>query len=155
MAARKKRTGMEWVDGLVSMPGYVTGEGEPYRPQALSWMAADGAVLGHTVGRPGELVERACESLRSTIQRPMRGRPHAPDRVRVASPELAEALRAGSSGVEVVCAPTPEIDALFAAMRERMGEDAEAEQSYLSPDVDPRAIAAFFRAAAALFRAEP
>lgn len=155
MAARKKRSDVEWIGGLVLMPAHVTDEREPYRPEALFWIAADGAVLGHTVGKPGELLELACESLRSTIQRPMRGRPHAPDRVRVASPELARALRAGSSGVEVVCAPTPEIDAIFAVMRERMGEDAEVEQSYLSPDVSPPAVAAFFRAAAALFRADP
>lgn len=35
MAARKKRTEIEWVGGIVSMPMYVTGEGEPYRPEAL------------------------------------------------------------------------------------------------------------------------
>lgn len=154
-ATRKKRTGIEWVGGLVSLPAYVTGEGEPYRPEALFWMGAEGAVLGHTVGKPGELIELACESLRNTIERPMFGRPHAPDRVRVASAELAEALRAEHSGIVVVCAPTPEIDAVVAAMRERMDDDAETEQSYLSPDVDPAAMAAFFRAAAALFRAKP
>src|SRR5690606_95075 len=155
MAVRKKRTGIEWVGGIDAMPAYVTGEGERYRPETLFWMSAEGAVLGHTVGKPGELVELACESLRSTIEQPMFGQPHAPDRVRVASPELAEALRAGQPDLDVVCAPTPEIDALFAAMRERMNEGAEIEHSYLSPDVGPAAVAAFFRAAAALFRAKP
>lgn len=155
MAARKNRTDLEWVGGIVAMPAYVTGEGEPYRPETLFWMSAEGAVLGHTVGRPGELVELACASLRSTIEQPMFGRPHAPDRVRVALPELAEALRAGQPDLEVVCGPTPEIDAVFAAMRARMNDDAETEQSYLSPDVGPAAVAAFFRAAAALFRAKP
>ena len=118
MSARKKTKRIEWVGGIVAMPAYVTGEGEPYRPETLFWIGAEGAVLGHTVGKPGELVELACESLQSTIEQPMFGRPHAPDRVRVASPEFAEALRAGQSGVEVVCAPTPEIDAILAAMRE-------------------------------------
>jgi hypothetical protein len=28
--AKKKRTGIEWVGGIVSMPAYVTGEGDPY-----------------------------------------------------------------------------------------------------------------------------
>jgi hypothetical protein len=155
MSARKKRTEIEWVGGIVAMPAYITCEGEPYRPETLFWLGTEGAVLGHAVGKPGELVELACESLRSTIEQPMWGPPHAPDRVRVASPELAQALRAGQSRIEVVCAPTPEIDAVFAAMRERMNDDAETEQSYLSPDVGPAAIAAFFRAAAALFRAKP
>jgi hypothetical protein len=61
MAAKKKRTGVEWVGGLVSMPAYVTGEGDPYRPETLFWMGAQGAVLGHTVGKPGELVGLLCE----------------------------------------------------------------------------------------------
>lgn len=155
MVVRKKRTGIEWVGGIVAMPAYVTGEGEPFRPEALFWISAEGAVLSYTVGKPGEVVELACESLRNAVAQPMSGRPHAPDRVRVASPELAEALRAGQPDLEVVCAPTPEIDAVFDAMRERMNDDAEIEQSYLSPDVGPGAVGALFRAAAALFRAKP
>jgi hypothetical protein len=27
--------------GLVSMPAYVTGEGEPYRPESLLWMGPE------------------------------------------------------------------------------------------------------------------
>jgi hypothetical protein len=155
MAAKNKRTGIEWVGGLVSMPAYITGEGDPYRPEILLWMSADGAVLGHESGKPGALLGLACESLRSTMARPLVGQPHAPQRVRVASPELAETLRAGHAGLEVVCAPTPEIDAVLAAMREKMNEEAETAQSYLSPELGPEAIAAFFHAAAALFRAKP
>ncbi|HEX4417252.1 MAG TPA: hypothetical protein VH165_05095 [Kofleriaceae bacterium] len=136
------------------MPAYVTGEGEPYRPEVLFWMSAEGAVLGHTSGKPGELVGLASESLRSTIEHPMIGQPHAPQRVRVASSELAEVLRAGH-GLEVVCAPTPEIDAVLAEMRERMNEDVETEQSYLSSALGPEAIAALFHAAAKLFRSKP
>jgi hypothetical protein len=155
MAAGKKRTEIDWVGGIVALPAYVTGEGAPYRPETLFWMSAEGAVLGHTVGKPGELVELACESLRTTIAHPVFGRPHAPDRVRVASPKLAEALRAGQPDLQVVCAPTPEIDALLAAMREGMSDDAKIKQSYLSSDMGPGAVGAFFRAAAALFRAKP
>jgi hypothetical protein len=140
MAAKKKRTGIEWVGGLISMPAYVTGEGKPYRPEALFWMGAEGAVLGHTAGKPGELIGVAAESLRNTIEHPIFGNPHRPDRVRVASPEVADALRAGHPGLDVVCAPTPEIDAVLAAMREKMGKDAETEQSYLSPEIGPEAV---------------
>jgi hypothetical protein len=155
MAAKKKRTGVEWVGGLVAMPGYVTGEGEPYRPEALFWMGSEGAVLGHAVGKPGELFGLASQSLQSTIERPMFGRPHAPQRVRVALPELADALRAGYPALDVVCARTPEIDAVVAGMLEQMGQSAEIEKSYLSPAVGPQAVGAFFRAAAGLFRARP
>ncbi len=120
MTAKQKTTGVEWVGGLILMPAYVTGEGEPYRPETLFWMGADGAVLGSAVARPGEALGMAAASLRSTIERPMVGRAHAPVRVRVASPELAGALRAARLGIEIVCAPTPEIDAVLALMREKL-----------------------------------
>jgi hypothetical protein len=148
-------SGIEWLGGTVTMPRYVTGEGEPYRPAALFWMGADGAILGSTVAKPGEIVSLASESLKSTIERPMYGKPHRPTRVRVASAGLADALRAGHPGLDVICGPTPELDEMFALMRENMAEAGAREQSYLSPGVTPEAMAAFFEAAAALFRAKP
>jgi hypothetical protein len=118
-------------------------------------MGADGKVLGSRVEKPGELLDTAAESLRSTIERPMVGRAHAPARVRVASPELADALRAGHPSVEIVCAPTPEIDAMVAMMREKFDHEGGLSQSYLSPQTDANAVASLFRAAAGLFRAKP
>ena len=155
MATKTRAKPIEWVGGLASMPGFVTGEGKPYRPEVLLWIGADGAVLGHMAGAPGEVVSQAAEHLRRTIRQPMYGKPHAPTRVRVASRELADALQAAHPGLEIVCAPTPELEEVMAAMREHMAEDAALEQSYLSPGVSPEAVGAFFRAAAALFRARP
>ena len=83
MAAKKKRKVVEWVGGLVSTPAYVTGEECAELP---FWMSADGAVLGHATGRPGELMGPAAESQRTAIEQPTFGRPHAPERIRVASP---------------------------------------------------------------------
>lgn len=141
--------------GIAAIPAYVTGEGEPYRPEALFWMAADGAILGSAMAKPGELLAMASESLQSTIEQPIFGRPNAPTRVRVASAVLADAVRSGHPGIDVVCAPTPELDEMLALMREEMGEGDAAGQSYLSPEVEPDAMASFFKAAAALFRAKP
>jgi hypothetical protein len=156
MATKRQRTEIEWVGGLVSMPVYVTGEGEPFRPEVMLWMGADGALLGSATGKPGEVLGTASAHLSDAIERPAMGRPHAPTRVRVASPELAAALQAGHPGLAVVCAPTPELDAVFAAMFDSMDENTdEEEQSYLSADLEPEAVASFFRAAAALFRTKP
>lgn len=60
----------------------------------------------------------------------------------------------GHPNVEIVCAPTPEVDAVMASMREHMGDHSE-EQSYLEPDASPEMMASFFRSSAALFRARP
>jgi hypothetical protein len=158
MATKKqRRTGVEWAGGRVVLPGYVTGEGKPYRPEAIFWIGQDGAVLGSTVMRPGEALGRAAASLRSAIEKPLCGRPHAPARVRVAAPDLAEVLRDAHPQIEFVCAPTPEIDEVLAMLREKAAEDAEAEvePSYLSPEIEPGAVAALFRAAAGAFRARP
>lgn len=152
---RQRPTGVEWVGGLVVLPGYVTGEGEPYRPKAIFWIGGDGAVLGSTVAAPGEALGRAAASLRSAIETPMYGQPHVPTRVRVAAPDLAKVLRSAYPEIEVVCAPTPEIDDVLATLREKLEEDAEVDQSYLSPEIGPDAVASFFRAAAGAFRAEP
>lgn len=156
MATKKpQRTSVEWAGGLVALPGYVIGEGEAYRPEAIFWMGADGAVLGSIVAKPGEALGLAAASLRSAIASPLYGRPHAPTRVRVAAPDLAEVLRAAFPEIDVVYAPTPEIDAVLAMLRERAKEDAEVEPSYLSPEIGPDTVASLFRAAAGVFRAEP
>ena len=155
LAAKKKRTRVEWVGGLVSLPGYALAEGEPFQPEVLFWIGAEGAVLGMVMGRPGELLGKASESLQHAIAAPMFGIAHAPARVRVSSPELADVLRVGHPSIEFVCAPTPELDEVVATVTEKMAEDAEVRRSYLSPGVGPEAISSLFRAAAGLFRAAP
>ncbi len=153
--ARKKRTGVEWVGGIVVMPGYVTGEGEPYRPEALLWLDDNQLVLGVTTEKPGQLLARASASLTETMAKPMVGKAGAPTSIRVASKELADVLRVGHPTLETVIAPTPELDAVMAVMREHMGDAAEDEQTYLGPDLTPETMASFFRSAATLYRARP
>jgi len=147
--------GIEWVGGRATLPAYVEDAGEPYQPELLIWVGPDGAILGSEVVAPDELLEQACASLQDAIASPMTGPAHAPARVRVASPELAAALRRGHPSIEIVCAPTPELDALLAAMREHLGAVGGEPESHLGRDIGPEAMAALFRAAAALFRARP
>lgn len=151
--AGKKAKTIEWIGGITSMPAYITGEGEPYRPDALFWMTEEGMILGPTLTKPGELLAKAAESLQSAIEQPEAGFPTAPNRVRTASPELADALRARHPWIEVVCAPTPEMDEMLLFMSEEMDADGIYQQSYLSRDVTSDAVASFFRAAAQLYRA--
>jgi hypothetical protein len=153
MAAQNSRRTSEWVGGLFPMPAYITGEGEPFRPEMLIWMANSGEVLGNEVGRPGELLAQARQSLQRMIEQPPKGKTVAPKRVRVASPELAEALRFGDPFIEIVCAATPELDGLLADMAESLVGDQLP--SFLSPFAGPEGVGAFFRAAAEFYRAAP
>jgi hypothetical protein len=154
---RKHLWADEWIGGIASMPAYVTGEGEPYRPEMLLWLEATGdpLVLGSLLGKPGEILGKACESLRETVRNPMVGPPRTPARVRVATPELAEALRAGHPSVEIVRGPTPEIDGVLESLVEAMADQMGSEQSFLVSGASVEAVASFFRAAAALYRAKP
>ncbi len=154
---RAKKAETEWVGGIVSLPGHITGEGEPYRPEALFWLTSDGLIVGMDTARPGELLGRAVEHFRETSRRPMIGPAHVPASIRVASEELAGALRkALGDEVTIVAAPTPELDAIVAAMIEKMNADeGEVATTYLAPGIDAEAMAAFFRAAAALYEAKP
>jgi hypothetical protein len=99
------------IGGIVSLPVFVTGEGRPYRPQTIVWLEVDGPVRAALAVRPGEALDRAAASLQAAIERPMAGIPRAPARIRVASPELAEVMHRSHPAVDVVCAPTPELDA--------------------------------------------
>lgn len=137
------------------MPGWVGGEDDRDRPEALFWLSDDGAVLGHLLDERGALLHKAAASLADTIKRPLVGKAHAPARVRVASRELAQVLRAAHGGIEIVCAPTPELNDVVESLRDQLEEDIEAVPPYLSPEIGPALVAAFFRAAAALFRAQP
>ncbi|HTU61388.1 MAG TPA: hypothetical protein VMF89_23195, partial [Polyangiales bacterium] len=148
----------EWVGGLVQVPAYATGDGAPYRPEALFWLDGSGAVCAAQVGKPGELLSLAAEILQETIAKmkaegTLATRP--PSRVRVASAQLAAALREAMPALEVVCAATPEVDALLDQMREQFSEDAVLEQTYLGEEADVAGMSALFAATAALYRAEP
>lgn len=151
------RADIDWVGGIISLPGRVTGEGEPYRPELLLWLTADRLIVGMDTARPGELIDHIVTHFQQTSRRPMVGPPHVPTWIQVASEEVARALRAGlGDAITVVCAPTPELDAIVAVMSAQMSADAgEAATTYLAPGLDAEAMASFFRAAAGLFEARP
>lgn len=153
--AKPKKIGLEWIGGIVQMPAYVMGEGEPYRPEAMLWLNEDGLVLGVTTSKPGDSVAAASESLREAMSSPMVGKAHAPRRLRVASAELADAIRGGHPTLDIVIAPTPELQEVVEGMREHMGERRAQPDSMLAPDTTPEMMGSFFTAAAGLYRAKP
>jgi hypothetical protein len=153
---RKTDTDSEWIGGIFSIPSWVVEDGqEPYRPNILLWMNANELIFGSTVGKPGELLSQASQHLKLTMEKPMIGPPHKPARLRVATVELANVLRARHPEIQVECAPTPEIDKISGVMKANLESEDEETLSYLSSGVEPEAMASFFRATAAFFRAQP
>ncbi len=126
-----------------------------FQPAAVMIVGPDGGILGTHLGRPEDVLEMSAMCLARSIESPMFGRPHAPDRLRVDSEELASALRASQPQIEVVVGRTPELAVLFDRMKEELGELQLDSATYLSPGVEALELAPFFRATAAFYRAAP
>jgi hypothetical protein len=148
----------EWAGGVVTLPSYITEGGKTYRPCVIIWIdVATEMILGASVIHPQDVLAAAGANLRDTARDPKAGSPIMPRRVRVATPELAEALhRASIDGVDVVCAPTPELDRAVDSLFEHFAsEDQEPDLNYVRGDVTAERTAAMFRAAARLYRTRP
>ncbi|HWM85977.1 MAG TPA: hypothetical protein VNO33_09070 [Kofleriaceae bacterium] len=149
----------EWVGGIVSFPSYVTGEGEPYRPAALLWVEVDsGLIVGTQLVRPDRALDTAAASFTEAAREPHAGAARVPERVRVATPELFEALVDRIGDVEVVLGPTPELDPVIASMRAHMRREqdgADEEVHYVQGDVSADDVARMFRAAARFYQLQP
>ena len=144
---------LEWVGGLAQIPVRIEDEG--ILPEGLFWLGPHGVLLRSEMGRPGELVERVGASLREAMERPWIGPPGRPRRLRVASTELAARIRDEHPDIDVVCAPTPEVDDAVLDLLRQLRDGREQREAYLGFDVEPQALACFFRAAAHLYRALP
>lgn len=155
MTASAPGKDVEWVGGLIKVPAYAAGDGEPYRPEALFFLDENGVVLCSQVARAELLLSAASQSLHDTIGQPLFGHKRAPTAIRVASPALAHTLRAGCPELSVRCAETPELDALRAALYDKFAQRSDQEVSYLAAGASAPAMAAFFDAAAELYRAAP
>ncbi|HEU4614028.1 MAG TPA: hypothetical protein VFS15_18165 [Kofleriaceae bacterium] len=149
----------EWIGALVTFPSYVTGEGEPFKPTAVMWLEPEtNWIVDSQLVRPEEALPRAAGLFHLATREPHAGEPRMPRRVRVSDEALAHALRGALGDVELVVAPTPEIDEVVASLTEHLARgDREDEEvmTYLGPDLAPGDLAHLFRAAARLYRARP
>ncbi len=161
---------VEWIGGIFAVPAVPAGavgaagaggdeEDEPGACEGLFWVDADGAIVNASVAQTGELLPIACASLQRAIEMPRDGWRRTPTRIRVASPELAAVLRAGCPELDVVCAPTPNLERALTPILQRifdtLREGHLVAPTYLAPGVAPEAVAALFRAVASLERAWP
>lgn len=130
----------EWVGGFVARA-----EGST----ELVWMLPNGTVMGTSPLDVGASAAEVVAALKRAIQAPQSGRREPPTRLRVASAEFAALLRrALPPALDVLCAPTPELDALAAS-------SSPSEPVGWHVALPPSHVAAFFAASAAMFRAEP
>lgn len=157
--------GSEWVVGACELSATIAGDaasgGELVQPTAILWVeAASGFVLAIELSRAGEVASDVGRTLIDTLRGPKAGRPPPPARVRVASSELAAALRATIAGdrelatIEVVVGPTPELAPVVASLQERFGP-SQGELSLLGGGATPELVEYFFAATAQLHQVAP
>lgn len=135
--------------GIFSLPITIAEEGqEPYHPEILLLVAVDGPILFEEMERPGLLEARAGFLLRGALKRLQ----YLPGTLRVASGELAEALRPQiTARVALVNAPTPHLLEVLEELTAHMSQ----KMSYLAGGASPDEVGAFFRAGVRLHRARP
>jgi hypothetical protein len=112
MTKRKKAPEqLEWIGGTLKLPVYVEIDGDaPYQPPVVLWMNQDGAILSLLPVDGDAEDEALLSALTEAMERPALGSPSRPERVRLADPALAQALVAKLEDIEVIVAPTPELD---------------------------------------------
>ncbi|MBU2500424.1 SEC-C domain-containing protein [bacterium] len=151
----------EWVGGCIPAPYPEDSKQKAVAPDILIWLEMPGMmVLGSEPAPPRSGFKALGPMLKTSMQKPLTGKPRRPDRVRVASEELAKAVRRfAGKDVPVIVAPTPEIDQIHDMMADMLAGGHfkdDLPDSYLEGgDVSPEAVEGMFRAAAALFAVAP
>jgi len=144
----------EWIGGLVEFPESLGAEASAMR--ALMWLIPDGRIAGIDMVESARVAEEAAASLQKAISSPQCGLTMAPSRVRVASEELAEALRSGDVDAEILIGPTPEFDKAAASFMDHLVQDQEpAPWSTLDAGAEPDSVGALFRTLMELYLLEP
>jgi hypothetical protein len=95
-------------------------------PHIVLWLEEKSrAVLALVAIPPDEPPEAAAVILEAAMREPDFGDPRRPERVRVASPELATFLGERFPDIAIVQAPTPEADEALEEIYANMGEEPE------------------------------
>ncbi len=146
-AAPPRAAAAEWIFGAIELPREVREGDGAYRPMIATFFdpIADFAFapkLGPWVDV--ELIASAWREAQAVAS--------APARVRVASANLAALVRQALPEVDVVVAPTPEIEPLWAGLHDAVDDYLGPEPGYLEGGRIPLALVEDFFAAAAEFR---
>ena len=146
----------EWVGGRITLPVYIE-QAEPFRPEIALWLELpEGFVVGHELIDPNGPPVSLADTLLQAMASPLVGTARRPPRIRISQPQLAAELREAVPGIDVVVAPTPELDELVAQMLQSRPGNAEHTESYFEDGrVGAETVAALFQAADALFRTAP
>ncbi len=146
----------EWIGGHFTAPFFIT-EGTPYRPDVLFWIEMpEMVILATNIIGPEDQDFSDAGYLRQTMLNPAVGPPRRPARLRVADENLAMELKGAFPEIEIVVAPTLELDEIFEHFTKAMSRSAEQLEGYTDGGrISSDAFAALFRAAGILYGVAP
>jgi hypothetical protein len=147
---------VEWVGGRLTTPFYIT-EDDPYRPVVVLWLELpDDLVVGYRLIGPKEPPGSFGETLLGAMASPMAGPPRRPARIRVADGRLAAEVQETAPDIDVVVAPTPELDQVLQLMAESMpAEDHDGMSYFEGGRISAEAVNSLFYAARLLYDISP
>ncbi len=144
-----------WSGGIAELPAFVEDSGRSYRPLAVLWLDERGLVIGTNLSSPDDDINQlALDCLQRAMVQPNIGEPQRPAHITVNDATLATFLGAQLDGIEVVHGDTPALQEAFDGISGAMGA-GDVEPAYLDTGLSTARIAAFFEAAAALYRSAP
>jgi tetratricopeptide (TPR) repeat protein len=148
-----------WQADVRPMPGWITGEGQPYRP----WMAMvvsrmDDLVLAHQLAPERPPAEWLWEAVLQAVRQPAMGDPHRPGVIEVGSVEQREALLPylDQAGIECVVSEQLEhLDSVLGGMAQHLGGQGAPPSMLDVPGMEPAQVGSFYAAAAEFYRRKP
>ena len=146
----------EWVGGVRESPHFVLDRDPPWRPLIAFWVELPSKlVVAHELADPGETGKPLESALQAALERTGLD-PHRIGRFRVESEDIARGVRTVTGdGVEVIVAPTPEIDDVLAFMAQGTGDEVP-DESYLGEGrIPPETVGSLFDSADLFYAMRP
>ncbi|MFM8605361.1 MAG: DUF6398 domain-containing protein [Cyanobium sp.] len=150
-----------WEIGLEPMPAFVVEGGTRIQPLIALVMEAGGALRASEVGHRDQPLEALQAAIATASERPQPPcEPGLPRRVVVNSARLRKLVQPLLPGVAVQQGATPQVVEAAACLKEHLAGGAAPQgmdglRTYLTADITPEVVAAFFEAAAELYERRP
>lgn len=143
----------DWIFGLITLPGSVKNEGDYFVPKVAVWLDGNGLIRHMSPLEPGEANEQIFASFDCAQASPAAGPPCVPLRVKTDQSELIDVLKSQYPQIQFYEEDVPEI--LEVAEEMRKSFNSSDIRTYKDLDIPETSVAAFFDAAAQLYKCSP
>lgn len=132
----------EWLVGRTALPVGSDQEGGPAAEALIVLELPSELIVATELREPGRAKPTFAQVLARAMRAPAIGPPRRPTRIRVAEAELAHELRAAKqcAGIEIVLAPTPELDAVVQGLLRSFAQERELSRAFAEGRVSEAAM---------------